>query len=210
MAAPAPANAGADPGVALSRMACASAAMCVVAGSYTDSAGTKQGLLLTGHGSSWTAVKAPLPPDAGSSPLPLFSGVACPSVTTCIAVGDYEDSAGNLEGLLLTGLGSTWTAVKAPVPPGAPAVPLPDISGVACATATTCVAVGDYLNSVGNVSGLLLTGFGSTWQATEYPLPATPTPPSVASSSQSPAQLPPRASPPEVTANRPAMGRTCC
>jgi hypothetical protein len=171
MAAPAPADAGADPGVAPSRMACASAAMCVVAGSYTDSAGTKQGLLLTGHGSSWTAVKAPLPPDAGGSPRPLFSGVACPSVTTCVAVGDYQDSAGHLEGLLLTGLGSTWTAVKAPVPPGAPAIPLPSISGVACPTATTCVAVGDYLNSAGNLSGLLLTGFGPTWQTTEVPLP---------------------------------------
>jgi hypothetical protein len=171
MAAPAPAGVGADPGVTPSHMACASAATCVVAGSYIDSAGIKQGFLLTGHGSFWTAVKAPMPPDAGGSPLPLFSGVACPSVTTCVAVGDYQDSAGHLEGLLLTGLGSTWTAVKAPVPPGAPAVPLPNISGVACPTATTCVAVGDYLNSVGNVSGLLLTGFGPTWQTTEVPLP---------------------------------------
>jgi hypothetical protein len=120
-----------------------------------------------------TAVGAPLPPNAGSSPMPSLAAVACPSTASCVAVGYYLDSAGHLDGLLLTGLGSSWAAVQAPVPPDAATFPVPTIVGVACPAASTCAAVGTYLDAAkGNLDGLLLTGFGSSWQATQAPLPA--------------------------------------
>src|SRR5439155_8562985 len=42
-----PANAGSDPNVALSSVSCASAGNCSAVGSYTDSSGHRQGLLLS-------------------------------------------------------------------------------------------------------------------------------------------------------------------
>jgi hypothetical protein len=168
---PAPAPAGAS-SVDLLQIACASAATCVAAGTYTDSAGTQQELLLTGHGTSWTAVEAPLPPGAGGNPLPSISSVACPTAATCVVAGSYEDSAFHEQGLLLTGLGPTWTAVTAPVPPDADTDPVLQVTGLACPTATACVAVGSYASAAaGNDAALLLTGFGSTWHTSEVPLP---------------------------------------
>src|ERR1039457_2425755 len=100
--APLPAGAGTSPDSYLYGMACPSASTCAAAGNYVDRAGTSQGLLLTGHGSSWTATKAPLPAAAGASPsdVSLF-GVVCPSAVACVAAGSYTDSAGNPEGLLM-------------------------------------------------------------------------------------------------------------
>jgi len=148
---------------------CPSATECVAVGSYSDSVGDVQGLLVTGQRSSWTATQAPLPGGATRS-FASLSDVACPSATICAATGEYFDSAARQEqGLLLTGHGSSWTAIKAPLPPGATGVTLGD---VACPSAATCAAMGGYLDSAGHQQGLLLAGHGSSWTATKAPLPA--------------------------------------
>jgi hypothetical protein len=171
--APLPAGAGTSPDSYLYGMACPSASTCAAAGNYVDRAGTSQGLLLTGHGSSWTATKAPLPAAAGASPsdVSLF-GVVCPSAVACVAAGSYTDSAGNPEGLLITGHGTSWTAIEAPQPPGAAVDPDVSLSAVTCASTYLCVAAGSYLDSSGNYQGLLIAGHGTSWTATEAPLPA--------------------------------------
>jgi hypothetical protein len=167
--APLPAGAAASPGAILSDVTCPSATECVAVGSYSDSAGDVQGLLVTGQRSSWTATQAPLPGGATRS-FASLSDVACPSATICAATGEYFDSAARQEqGLLLTGHGSSWTAVKAPLPPGATGVTLGD---VACPSAATCAAMGGYLDSAGHQQGLLLAGHGSSWTATRMPRPA--------------------------------------
>jgi hypothetical protein len=84
-------------------VAAPAAPRCVAAGSYTAATGNQPGLLLTAHGSSWTAIKAPLPAGALLYPAPALSDVACSSATSCVATGYYTDSAGNQQGLLLTG-----------------------------------------------------------------------------------------------------------
>jgi hypothetical protein len=171
--APLPAGAGSSSGDYLptvNSVACPSASGCVAAGYYQDTSARQYGLLLTGHGTSWTATKAPLPAGAAANPETILSDVACPSATECIAVGYYFDAAGDQQGLLVTGHGSSWTATKAPMPPG-------DIAGgtvlkdVACPTAVTCVATGSYLSRAGG-QGLLLTGHGTSWKAARAPLPS--------------------------------------
>jgi hypothetical protein len=171
--APLPAGAAVSPDSYLYGVACPSASSCVAAGDYVDPAGTGQGLLLTGHGSSWTATKAPLPASAGASPsdVTLF-GVVCPSAAACVAAGGYYDSAGNQEALLVTGHGTSWTAIEAPLPTGAGADPDASLSDVTCASTHLCVAVGSYIDSSGNSQGLLITGHGTSWTATEAPVPA--------------------------------------
>ena len=103
-------------------MACASASSCVATGDYTDSSGNTQALLVTGSGTSWTAAEAPLPANAAADPDAFFPGsVACASASSCVATGFYTDSSGNIQGLLVTGSGTSWTAAEAPLPANAAA-----------------------------------------------------------------------------------------
>ncbi len=171
--APLPAGAAADPFATLESINCFTGTLCAAIGSYTDSSGNTQWLLLTGSGSSWTAAKAPVPSDAASDPGVDLSAVHCASPTSCVAVGSYEDSAGDVEGLLITGFGKHWTATQAPVPSNAMSNPFTDLQAVTCtATNHDCVIVGNYDGASDDEDGLLITGSGSSWTATETPLPA--------------------------------------
>jgi hypothetical protein len=171
--APLPAGAAADPYAILGSVACPSVSECIVAGRYFDAAGNLEGLLLTGSGSSWTAIQAPFPPGAATNPDVHLSGLACaPASNECAAVGSYDDaSTGGQQGLLLTGSGVSWASAKAPVPSGASGFPRVDIRAVTCPAASECVAVGSYLDSETDTQSLVVTGFGSSWSAVEAPLP---------------------------------------
>ena len=170
--APLPANAAADRYAFLDSVACPSASSCVAAGAYADSSGRDQGLLVTGSGMSWTAAEAPLPANAAADPNVLLNSVACASASSCVATGDYTDSSGSTQGLLVTGSGMSWTAAEAPLPANAAADPDVWPGSVACASASSCVAAGYYTDSSGNTQALLVTGSGTSWTAAEAPLPA--------------------------------------
>jgi hypothetical protein len=167
--APLPADAATAPTVYLNSVACSSASACVTGGDYTDSQGGNRGLLLTGSGTSWTATEAPLPPDAGSFQLVEINAVTCPS-ETCTAVGSYSSAVGQ-PGLLLTGSGTSWTATEAPVPANSATAPNVYLYAVSCSSTTSCTAVGTYQDSSGIQQGLILTKSGTSWTATEAPLP---------------------------------------
>lgn len=170
--APLPAGAAADPYVSLNSINCFSGSVCAAIGYYTDSSGNTQSLLLTTSGSSWKAARAPIPSDPSGSPDGSLSAVHCSSTTSCLAAGSYYDSAGDWEGLLLAGFGTQWTAKQAPVPSNSAANPYTDLQAVTCTGSTgSCVVVGTY-NTSNGYEGLLLTGSGSSWTATEAPLPA--------------------------------------
>jgi hypothetical protein len=172
--APLPADAQTPNNAQLSAVTCPSSTSCVAVGSYTDSSGTPQILVVTGWGASWTAAEASLPADAGSSPELSLSAVACPSTTSCTAIGSYLNSSGNTRGLLVTGAGASWTATAAPLPANAVTTgQTAQLSAVACPSTTSCVAVGSYyLSSSASPVGLLVTGSGTSWTASEAPEPA--------------------------------------
>ena len=167
-----PANAAARGG-ALSSVSCASAGNCTAVGSYTDSSGSQQGLLLTETSGTWaTGVEAALPANAAARGGAL-SSVSCASAGNCTAVGSYTDSSNNEQGLLLTETSGTWaTGVEAALPANAAAYlePIPQVS---CASAGNCTAVGYYEDSSDNEQGLLLTETSGTWATgAEAALPA--------------------------------------
>jgi hypothetical protein len=174
--APLPAGAAHDPYVNLSAVNCFSASACAAIGFYYDSSGDGQAVLLTGAGSSWIAVKPPLPSDAasGSGASAGLSAVHCFSATSCLAVGAYVDSAGGQKGFSLTGFGARWTVNQLPVPANSSATPSISPLKMTC-TASGCVVLGIY-NTSGGQAGLLLTGAGSSWTATEAPVPANANP----------------------------------
>ena len=161
-------SASGGPGIAAE--ACAAGSSCVLAGDYANSAGS-QGLLIAGSGTSWTATKAPVPGNAAPNPGVSIYSVACPSAAFCVAVGTYTDSTGEQQGLLLTGTGSSWKATQAPLPSNAAATPGPYLSSVACESAASCVAVGNYLDSSSRGQGLLITWSGTSWAPIESPAP---------------------------------------
>jgi hypothetical protein len=165
-ASPSPAT-GASGDAGLWDVSCPSSTVCVAAGFYD-----RHGLLLTGHGSSWTAIRAPLPARAAANSQADLYRVTCPSITTCVAAGDYDITAHSADGLLVTRHGSSWTATEAPLPVTAGASPDPGITGVSCGSTTACAAVGYYTDPAGQEQGLLLTGHGSSWTATRASRPA--------------------------------------
>jgi outer membrane protein OmpA-like peptidoglycan-associated protein len=170
-----PANAGSSPNVSLNSVSCASAGNCTAVGRYIDSSDNAQGLLLTETSGSWaTGVETTLPADAGSNSNVYLSSVSCASAGNCTAVGRYLDSSGDAQGLLLTETTGAWaTGVQATLPASVNANPNVSLSSVSCASAGNCTAVGRYLDSSGNLQGLLLTETSGSWATgVEATLPA--------------------------------------
>lgn len=178
--APAPPGETRDGG--LFAVACPSASACAAVGDYQNSAGHQEGLLVTGpgaSGTSWKATQVPLPAGAATEPFVTMSSIACASASLCVAVGWYHDSSGNIQGLLVSGSGTSWKATRAPLPAPAPADPQVFLKSVACASPSTCVAAGFSSGSTEPDEGLLLTGpgtSGTSWTAAQAPLPANSLP----------------------------------
>lgn len=152
-------------------VACMTAATCVAAGGYADSAGDAQGLLETGYGRRWTGVEAPLPAGAAAAAGASLGPVACPpGGTQCVAAGKYTDSSGYTQGVLVTGAGASWAAFHVPLPAGS--FDLIALTSVTCPAVSACIAVGSYHDAAYHAQGLIATGFGTHWTVTEAPLPA--------------------------------------
>jgi hypothetical protein len=89
-----------------------------------------------------------LPPDAsavdgdptksGTAPFFGFTGLSCPSVGNCTAVGGYEDKHDNEQGLILTERNGVFNSVS-------------------CPSASRCIVVGQYPNRTGKPRGLILS-----------------------------------------------------
>jgi hypothetical protein len=107
---------------------------CIAAGSYVDSAGNTQGVLLSWSGKTWTTQTAPLPANAGANPWVNLNAASCPARSRCTVVGTYEDATSAALGLILNRTGKTWTATEAPA--GAY-----NLRGVSCPSTTACFAV---------------------------------------------------------------------
>jgi hypothetical protein len=113
--------------------------------------------------SGWSIQPTPNP--AGATAFTTLSGVSCPSVRDCTAVGYYE--AGNT---YLT-LAEQWNGTRWEMQP----IPNPDgalntvLSGVSCADTTDCMAVGDEQASTFNSLTVAERWNGSTWQLQSPP-----------------------------------------
>ena len=107
-------------------------------------------------------------PDGSSVRITLLSSVACPSATSCVAIGSYTDANENGGGLIETLSNGTWTAVVAPSPADGRGGGL---SAISCVSPSYCVAVGQYQDSHGATAGLIETLNDGVWTATGAPAP---------------------------------------
>jgi hypothetical protein len=149
-----PANTASD---GLSSVSCTSATLCTAVGWYLDgSSGIALTLAERWNGTSWKIQPSPSPAGATSS---ILLGVSCASAGACVAVGDYHNGSGQPIAFAETWNGSAWV-VQAANPNGALESYL---LGISCPSATSCTAVGTYVDSSGNQLGLVEYWNGSSW-----------------------------------------------
>jgi RHS repeat-associated protein len=154
-----------------SDVACASVSVCMRVGSMiSGSTPSSRAKLLNGSG-NWVVSSTPSPAGATASEL---LGVACPSTTSCRAVGSYVDSGGVTKNLSLAWNGTAWSVTTVPLPAEATSS---ELSGIVCTATTACRAVGSY------VSGGVRKTQSLSWNGTSWSVTTTPNP-SGASSSQ--------------------------
>jgi hypothetical protein len=174
-----PANADTTPsalnqGASVGPVSCASPGNCTAVGTYVDSSGNQEGLLLTETAGSWSAgVEAALPANAASSKQfgVQWGSVSCASAGNCTAVGSYTTAPGAFRGLLLTETDGSWSAGVEAVPPVTDSNAW--LNSVSCASAGNCTAVGAYVDGSYVLQGLLLTETAGSWgPAVEAVLPA--------------------------------------
>jgi hypothetical protein len=145
----------------LNGVACTSSSSCVAAGYYQNSSGTIVTLIETWNGSAWTAATSPNVASSSNS----LTAVSCTTSTSCTAVGSSTGGSGITDTLIEGLSGTTWSIVASPDP----GTILNALSGVSCPSATSCTAVGEYLNSSSVDQTLVESWSGSVWSLTSSP-----------------------------------------
>jgi ferredoxin len=159
-----PTTPAAQPNVTLASVACSGPGTCAVVGEYDDARSSQQGLLLSQNDGSWTVgVQAPLPGNALGTQATTLNSVACTGAGYCTAVGQYTDSSGSFQGLLLAQDDGSWQpGVEAVLPAGAASNQDVTLDSVACVAYQTCVVAGNYFSS--HPSGLVLSEISGRWK----------------------------------------------
>jgi hypothetical protein len=149
----------------LGAVSCSSATACTAVGNYENSSNTFETLAEVWNGTSWTVQTTPNPKGATDSAL---GSVSCSSATACMAVGQFDDSAGARMMLAEGWNGTSWTVQTTPNPKGATNSSLDALS---CSSATGCTAVGYYENSSNTYETL-----AEVWDGTSWTVQSTPNP----------------------------------
>jgi hypothetical protein len=174
-------------GAGLSLVSCPSRGNCTAAGSFTNKAGTGEGLLMSERAGRWgRPVAAALPVNAAEHPEKKFGeeaaeidSLSCPSASACAAVGLYTETHGSPEGLLLTKSRGRWARgleaqlpANAVQPDGSYEYPVIGLGSVSCSSANDCAAVGGYGDAQSNQFGMSISEHAGSWApAQETPLP---------------------------------------
>lgn len=168
----------------LSYVACGGGS-CLAVGRQNGADGLE---LVHGTPGSWAYSPVTMPADNGSAPWqPDVTAVSCAATGHCEAVGTYlarvpdPDGTGTdglIEGLSVTGGGSTWTGSRVPLPADAGSfqggqVLVAQPKAVDC-VATTCVTAGGYaVDHLGPGSSILYQGLLTTnGTPVQSPVPA--------------------------------------
>jgi hypothetical protein len=138
-------------------VSCSSSTACTAVGEYTNSSGVNVPLAERWNGTEWVIQTTPNP--SGSTATSL-QNVSCPTASTCMAVGYYNDSSGWHQ-LAERWNGTEWS-IQSTVTPGGSAYAF--FQGVSCTSATECTAVGYYYAAS---AGVYAT-FPEKWNGSEW------------------------------------------
>ncbi len=126
----------------LVHVACTSAPNCWAVGGFGANNGAVLNQALHWNGKNWSQVSTPEPGGTSSGSQQILTGIACTSASNCWAVGYEEPSSGPQLNDALHWNGAHWSQVSTPDPGGALTGDTNELLGVACASATSCWAVG--------------------------------------------------------------------
>jgi hypothetical protein len=164
-------NPSAD-GAELSAVSCPARAHCTAVGAFTpDGSDCASPLVEHWNGTRWAVQPTGRLPTCGRPNDSAFEGVACPSLSACVAVGALSRSSSAYDLTLAEGRhGNTWRIQPTPnvkylVDPWGGDGTLND---VACTSKTACVAVG-YGGSEIHVLPLVERWNGRTWRLQANP-----------------------------------------
>jgi hypothetical protein len=179
--APEPSNAaaGSTHVAVLDSLSCAAVGTCVAVGTYPDTSGHTDALVDSLSGGSWAPLEGPTPSQSGGTFAELFS-VSCPAASTCVAVGEFEDTSGYYWGDIVSLSGGSWSAYEASEPSNAGSDGDDQealMRFVSCPSVSWCVAAGSYEDTSAGNDVYLQTGAGSSWSLTQGPPPANATSP---------------------------------
>jgi len=149
----------------LDAVSCTSASACTAVGGRLEPAGKPEGTLAERwNGRRWRIQATPRLPGKA---VKLLTGVACPSRSSCLAVGgEFDPATGDPLGTLAERWnGRTWRIVPTfkPAPHGRGAF----LNGVACSSASACTAVGNQT---------LARTLAERWNGRRWHVQATPNP----------------------------------
>ncbi len=154
----------------LSGVACPGSS-CMAVGGRSPTAGHGGGTLAERwNGTKWSVVTSPNPSGSDGARL---NAISCTSTNSCVAVGQYNNSAHTAT--LPTAEkwnGSKWSVLTVPAPSGTTNAAL---DGVSCASATSCQAVGSSADNT------LAEGWNGTKWSIEPSLSPKPSKPEVLS-----------------------------
>jgi hypothetical protein len=134
-------------------VSCTASSACTAVGNSVNQAGASQALAERWDGTNWTIQPTPSPSQGGG----FLNGVACPSVSSCTAVG-----VSNAGTLAERWDGTRWTIQPTPNASQGGG----GLSGVACPSASSCTAVGS--SSAGTLA--------ERWDGTRWTIQPTPNP----------------------------------
>ena len=143
----------------LSGVSCTSATACTAVGDYNYAAVAER----------WNGTVWRIQPTPTSGIGTTLDGVSCTSATACTAVGSYLTGADGTEATLAERWNGTAWKIQPTPNPGGPTDSY--LSGVSCASASACSAVGYYSNA----SGTRLT-LAEQWNGAVWKLQPTPNP----------------------------------
>jgi hypothetical protein len=169
-----PADAFANPGATVASVACAGAGSCVAVGAYSlQPPGQEQGFIVTESNGTWGPARRPrLPLNAASVTDAGLFGVTCTGRRSCVAVGFYRNSAGQVEPMAVTESRGRWgRAVRIALPPDAIANQASEFNSVSCA-GRSCTAVGVYQAGQFQFNAMAATESSGRWgRATRVRVP---------------------------------------
>jgi RHS repeat-associated protein len=153
-------------------VSCPTTSFCVTVAKNENGAWRMNGLEWFGDELWVASSEAPAVP-SGATNVRLLD-VACTSEEACTAVGRYKAESGEWKSHAERWDGNSW--ILQPVPAPAGETRLPELTGVSCATATACVAVGSVESrppgSTYRQVSMAARWDGSKWSAVSTPNPA--------------------------------------
>ena len=165
-AVPLPADAAVPADAGLSSVSCPQAGSCVAVGSYLDTSGSEQPLLVEQVAGRWSAGTDPgLPSGAGKGSL---SSVFCASTGNCVAFGSY---AAGYPWVLKEAAGA-WTVHRPRTPTLPNGAPATNAAAFSCSSLTRCTGIGLYAPAQSVGRPFVLTYGSGSWSAAFVKLPA--------------------------------------